>query len=296
MDSILYSPASSDTNVRGFPKPVVDPITVQRHEAKSLEQEGRLQEALIRYQAIVETYQDHPLAGHALTRVYSIARNTAQDMRAFAAYFAGVEQGTTNPDIYRHARGWRLRCLVDAGDVETALAGYRAIANIATDSTERMMARVNIADIYHHALGDLQRAANEYAAIVADAPEHTEAEVAQMALADLSHRSMPAMPVAARPEQSDDIPEVMIDNAPNPFNPTTTIRLAVPQETFVELAIFNMLGQPVRMLLNGHMPRGAHEVVWDGRDDGGRKVASGLYLCHLTIGKLTAMRKMLLVR
>ncbi len=69
--------------------------------------------------------------------------------------------------------------------------------------------------------------------------------------------------------------------APNPFNPTTTIKFAVPDAGDVQLAVFDLRGRMVKELVNGHRDPGHFQVLWDGRDDGGRSVASGVYFARL---------------
>jgi len=88
-------------------------------------------------------------------------------------------------------------------------------------------------------------------------------------------------------------------NYPNPFNPTTTIRYsiaAVDANAKVSLVIFNQLGQQVRVLSDVAQTPGAHQVVWDARNDAGTAVASGIYLYRLTQGEKQVTRKMLLLR
>lgn len=88
----------------------------------------------------------------------------------------------------------------------------------------------------------------------------------------------------------------LLQNYPNPFNPTTVIswQLAVGSE--VELAIYNLLGQKIRTLVNGKQPAGFHRVEWDGRDDAGRAVASGIYVYQIKAGEIVQSRKMILIR
>lgn len=85
-------------------------------------------------------------------------------------------------------------------------------------------------------------------------------------------------------------------NAPNPFNSSTAIafRTAVPGP--VALAIYDLAGQRVRLLVDGVVPGGAHTARWDGRDDAGRPVASGLYLCQLSAQDRVLQGKLLLLR
>ena len=85
-------------------------------------------------------------------------------------------------------------------------------------------------------------------------------------------------------------------NFPNPFNPVTTIRYALPVDGRVTVTVFNMLGQKVVTLLdNQTQTAGYHSLLWDGRDAAGRRVASGVYFYQLNSGSFTQTRKMLLL-
>ena len=82
-------------------------------------------------------------------------------------------------------------------------------------------------------------------------------------------------------------------NYPNPFNPATTIPLAVPAGARnVDLTIYNVLGQPMRQLWTGPLPAGEHELTWDGRNARDRPVAAGVYLYRLQVDEQTRTRKM----
>ncbi len=85
-------------------------------------------------------------------------------------------------------------------------------------------------------------------------------------------------------------------NYPNPFNPTTTIRYDLPQNSKVILTIYNILGQKVRTLVQKQQPAGQYQVQWDGRDDSGEKVSSGVYLYKMVAGDFVQVKKMLLVK
>ena len=87
-------------------------------------------------------------------------------------------------------------------------------------------------------------------------------------------------------------------NYPNPFNPTTTIPLFVPTGAppHVQLDIFNATGQRIRQLVDRTLSPGAHELVWDARDQMGQPVSSGLYFYRLQIGDTTKTHKMTLMR
>ena len=82
-------------------------------------------------------------------------------------------------------------------------------------------------------------------------------------------------------------------NYPNPFNPATTIPLAVPAGAKnVDLTIYNVLGQPLRRVWTGPLSAGEHELTWDGRDAQGRPVATGVYVYRVQVDEQTRTRKM----
>ena len=82
-------------------------------------------------------------------------------------------------------------------------------------------------------------------------------------------------------------------NYPNPFNPATTIPLAVPAGAKnVDLTIYNILGQSMRQVWTGPLPAGEHRLTWDGRDVQGRPVATGVYVYRVQVDDQTRTRKM----
>lgn len=89
----------------------------------------------------------------------------------------------------------------------------------------------------------------------------------------------------------------LAQNYPNPFNPETQIRYELPQSASVRITIHNHLGQLVRTLKSGNRSAGFHTVVWDGCDDFGHRVTSGIYFYRLqTDNQHSEIRKMLLVK
>ena len=87
---------------------------------------------------------------------------------------------------------------------------------------------------------------------------------------------------------------ILAHNYPNPFNPITTIRYAIPQAERVTLRVYNILGQQVATLLDARQEAGFYTVRWDGKDTRGRGVASGVYFYRMVAGKFVHAEKMLL--
>ncbi|MDP8269097.1 MAG: FlgD immunoglobulin-like domain containing protein, partial [Candidatus Tenebribacter davisii] len=93
------------------------------------------------------------------------------------------------------------------------------------------------------------------------------------------------------------IVEYDLYNFPNPFNPTTTISLTIQEESNIELSLYNIKGQKIRSLLNNQITAGEHSIVWNGEDDSGKKVGSGVYLYKLHVNdKIELVKKCLLLK
>jgi hypothetical protein len=89
---------------------------------------------------------------------------------------------------------------------------------------------------------------------------------------------------------------VLKSNFPNPFNSSTTISFLLPKDTSCSLDVYNIRGQKVRSLINEPRFAGNHSVVWNGLDDSGKPVSSGLYFYRLTTPNSSQINKMLLLK
>jgi hypothetical protein len=88
----------------------------------------------------------------------------------------------------------------------------------------------------------------------------------------------------------------LLENAPNPFNPRTSVRFHVPHESDVSIRIYDVSGRLVRELVDGVTEPGRHEAVWDGRSDSGQAVGSGVYFCVMEAEAFRGSQKMLLLK
>jgi hypothetical protein len=98
---------------------------------------------------------------------------------------------------------------------------------------------------------------------------------------------------------SQNIPSIirLSHNYPNPFNPTTNIAFSLPEEADIKLNVYNIKGQKVKSLANEIYPRGYHNVVWNGKDDNGKDVGSGVYFYRLQVNdKTESVKKCLLLK
>ncbi len=90
---------------------------------------------------------------------------------------------------------------------------------------------------------------------------------------------------------------VLLQNTPNPFNPSTVIGFELASPMQVGLAVYSVSGQKVRQLASGQViSAGQHTFTWDGRDDAGTPVSSGVYLYRLEAGETVQTKRMLLIK
>jgi len=90
---------------------------------------------------------------------------------------------------------------------------------------------------------------------------------------------------------------ILSQNYPNPFNPTTTIEFSIKNNSKVELAIFNIKGQKIKTLSHNEFTKGSHSIIWNGDDELGNSVSSGIYYYKLNVnGKTEVVKKCLLLK
>ena len=88
----------------------------------------------------------------------------------------------------------------------------------------------------------------------------------------------------------------LANNYPNPFNPTTTITFSIPENSDVLLEVYNTLGERVRMLINENYSSGSYSTIWNGRDDFGYEVNSGIYIYRMVTNNFVDTKRMILMK
>jgi len=88
----------------------------------------------------------------------------------------------------------------------------------------------------------------------------------------------------------------LAQNYPNPFNPTTQIQFALPKESHVKIVVYNVAGSEIATLVNSTMGTGSYTLTWNGTNDAGEHVSSGVYLYRIQAGEYTSVRKMVMLK
>ena len=100
-------------------------------------------------------------------------------------------------------------------------------------------------------------------------------------------------------ENDETVPVVttgLLGNYPNPFNPETVINYNLANDNNISIEVFNIRGQKVKTLIDAYQKSGSHSIVWNGKDDNGRQVGSGMYFYKMRSGSYTSTRKMILMK
>jgi hypothetical protein len=98
------------------------------------------------------------------------------------------------------------------------------------------------------------------------------------------------------PIAAEEVTVLSTSNYPNPFNPSTTISYSLPQDSHVNVEIFNIKGQLVRQLISAQQNAGNHSVIWNGKDSNDRECSSGFYFYRLTTDGQRINRKILMMK
>jgi hypothetical protein len=119
-----------------------------------------------------------------------------------------------------------------------------------------------------------------------------------LAVTEVRNSLNAALNVQKKKGEGEGVPETytLQQNYPNPFNPTTTIEYAIPAAGRVTLEVYNMLGERVASLVDNMQEAGFYRVGWDGRDNNGAAVATGVYLYRVKSGDFSSVRKLLLLK
>jgi hypothetical protein len=133
----------------------------------------------------------------------------------------------------------------------------------------------------------------------------TSLEITKAILVDRGAQKIPVQIVAKMKESEEEfggeksaIPQEfsLSQNYPNPFNPETEISYALPRDCYVKLAIYNIAGRKVNTLVDECQSAGYKTIHWNGRDDQGKKIASGIYFYKLQAGDFCQSKKMMLIK
>jgi len=256
---------------------------------------GDFSQALMSYQKIVADYPNSPFVHQALERAYATMTKAGASMVEMEPYFAAVSRDTTSLSAFARSTAAELqrRAMAFHGDLDRAITAYRAVAEDNSESPDgRWKAWYRIVRLADEK-GDSALVNAALSHVLADG---VDPNIACFIRREWGDRVRPADKPVAVSEEMPRPAGAVLAAYPNPFNPATTIRFTLPEQSSVRLVVFDLNGRVVRTLVDRPMLAGTHSVVWDGRDALGRNAASGAYLYTITTSRGTSTKRMVLVR
>ena len=163
-----------------------------------------------------------------------------------------------------------------------AVAKSQTILNGFPKTTLAKYALYDLGSIYWYRLEDQKIGETYYRQLIAEWPEDDLAISALATLGEWKPKPVQGNGSVLAKAQGAPTAYALAQNFPNPFNPQTLIQYQLPEARHLTLKIYNLFGQEIRTLFAGQREAGYHAEIWNGRDDFGRNVASGVYFYRLS--------------
>ncbi len=258
--------------------------------------QGNYEKARGLFQYVIENYPESEAAKYALVHITK-CYDHLNERSNIIPYLEGVAESYSKQELSAFALALSVSFLEREGDYK--LAEERCLQLRASSKDEDMNKNLLfvLANIYSYGLNDNEKAKSYFEEYITKYPKDELAQISQDMLEMMDFRFIPK---GDEPEkmQENNMPAAfaLSQNYPNPFNPETKIVYQIPEECNVKLSIYNLQGQVIRELVNESKQPGRYSIQWDGRNNSGLKVVSGVYLYVFKTGKFTETKKMILLR
>jgi hypothetical protein len=240
------------------------------------------------YANVVSLYPESELATAAATRLLILAQATNTSYANLKEYYDSVvADNTANTDLTAAAQELSTRCLVESEQFDPALDAYQEIMSNPGSTVDSVFAAVDYATTElrsQYESGSTDRGPDSFR------PQTDLATV--VSILRRMHEFLPQAPEAHHEGYTLLPTSVTLEqNYPNPFNALTTIKYYLPEAASPRLEVFNLVGQKVATLVNGHQSGGYHNVSWNAE-----QYPSGIYFYRLTVGSQIHSNKLLLLK
>lgn len=249
-------------------------------------EDGNVNSALNLLEGLVSTYPNNQYATAALKRLYQIAIMMESDLSVLKSYYQDSSI-SENSNLSNVADYLVTQCDIGLGNYIQAITWFEDIIMSPPTVIDSLFAQIDLGYLYM-SIPDSTKYQCRY-------PSYRPTSWAAF---EQAKSALLAMITGNNYESIDDssIPALSVSNFPNPFNPSTTIRFSIPQDSSVKLVVYNVRGQVVKTIVNENLPQGSHSVSWKGVDENGRAVSSGVYFYKLQTCNSTLIGKCLLLK
>ena len=294
-EAYVYKPYCVEAN---FEAPVFeherDLTLVKFLSGTEKEEKEEYEEAKLLYQEVITDYPDSIEASAALKRLEYVIQETKRNgWSELKSYYEQLYENDYLDEFSYYSLLARIS--FNENNLQESIDNYIYKFTSAETTVDSLLSKVNILDMLWIANnGELRKKTynirNEFRSLVCK----TENEYNQKRTEILNDALKYGY---AQIANNNSIKNVMLkQNYPNPFNPTTTIEYTLPEVSNVELSIYNIKGELVKTLVKEIQERNRYSVMWGGKDNKGRNVASGVYFSVLKTNNKRKVQKMLLIK
>lgn len=249
-------------------------------------EDGNLNTAKNLLEGLVSTYPDNQYATAALKRLHQIAIMMESDLSVLKSYYQDSAI-CENSNLSSVAEYLATQCDIGLGNYTQAIMWFEDIIMSPPTVIDSLFAHIDLGYLYM-SMPDSTKYQCRY-------PGYRPTSWAAF---EQTKSALLALISGNSYENTDNsnIPAPSVSNFPNPFNPSTTIRFSIPQDSSVKLVVYNVRGQVVKTIVNDTLPKGNHSAFWNGVDDNGCAVSSGVYFYRLQTGNTLLTGKCLLLK
>jgi parallel beta-helix repeat protein len=291
----VWDPADQESNSNI--EATISEARIAFNAAYALEINEEYEQAIIAYKEVIEDYPNTNEALVSAQRIFYCEQIVnSRSFSELQEYYQNLsEEASEDTLLSIVARNLSIKCKVEQEQFSEALNDYENILLSNPTLIDSVFTSINImntfllADMYGLRFFDN---ISEY--ILSKKPRNFE---------DYNIKKWELLSrISCSLDQFDNsIPDFdrikLYNNYPNPFNPTTTISFSIPEDSKVNLSIYNIKGQKVKTLSDSKFERGIHKLIWDSKDSNGKAVSSGIYFYKLKVNdKSKAVKKMLLLK
>ncbi|MDD3051820.1 MAG: T9SS type A sorting domain-containing protein, partial [Candidatus Cloacimonetes bacterium] len=257
--------------------------------AKYNVQIGNYYLAKLQFKQIIAEYSRTEFAFHAAKALITIEKSIMGNFTELQAYYQ------SEPNLHYDDRISKLSdylynyCNIEKKDYAAAIDWFEGILENPPSLADSIYAVIDIG--YTYLLMDADKSVCNYTGRIPHyKPDNTEKYYSDREV--LIRKLLESSEEYQTPEYTTQL----YGNYPNPFNPSTTIVFSIAFDLNVEMNVYNIKGQRVKTLINDRLKKGTHSVLWNGTDDNGKTVTSGVYLYKIKTNNQTFVNKMLLLK
>jgi len=258
-----------------------------------LKYKSDLDSVIEQFKKFISKYPDSPYAASVLSRMGSIWR-ILDNFEELSDY---INKTANNPKL-QHLKPYALSTLISMyikmDEYIKAVELYNKLIEDYPDHPMAVEWLYGKGIVYKYHMGKPASAEKIFRIIIEKYPDNPTAQSANDELEYVKHE-LPIKKLGEK-EESEEPLNLSVQNYPNPFNPETTISFILPEQGYVLVKIFDVMGREIRTITDKKMSAGRHTVRWDGKNHTGQYVASGIYFYRIKFKNQVLNRKIMLVR